>query len=402
MKTIAILKNAVQGYAWGSYSAIPELLGDPPPYERPQAELWMGAHPKAPSMVLEGNCLRPLPEAINEAPEDMFGTEAARKFNDQLPFLFKVLAALQPLSIQAHPNKLQAKDGFERENRLGIPLDSPHRNYKDPNHKPECLCALSRFWALSGFRPIPDMISLSEKIGGKLLLRHVHHLRVHPDADGLRNFFLSLMSMDSEQQQKVIAEVVDAAERYFGDGEPFQWIVRLRDAYPRDIGIMAPLFMNLICLEPGEAIFLPAGQLHSYLEGIGVEVMANSDNVLRGGLTPKRIDIPELLQTITFDPAGVQILSPQTLMTCEAVYYTETDEFMLCVVRVGGEKSYVSSEKRSVEIMLCTDGEAVIADRGSGETLPLCKGTAVIIPAAVKQYRITGEAVIYKAAVPLG
>ena len=156
MKTIGILKNTVQDYAWGSLTAIPELLGQPATGS-PQAELWMGAHPKAPSQVYHDGKWESLLQVIEAHPADVLGKEAAEKFGGKLPYLFKVLAAAKPLSIQAHPNSHQAKEGFARENRLGISLMASNRNYKDDNHKPECICALTRFWGMNGFRRIPEI-----------------------------------------------------------------------------------------------------------------------------------------------------------------------------------------------------------------------------------------------------
>ncbi len=284
MKTISILKNKIQEYDWGSYTAISELLGKLSHSDTPQAELWMGAHPKASSMVEENGEWFPLNELIGKYPEYILGKTAAKKFDNRLPYLFKVLAAVKPLSIQTHPNRLQAKEGSEKENKLGIPLNAPDRNYKDNNHKPECICAVTHFWGLNGFRKIPDILLLSEKISLKGLEKELHKIENNPNPQGLRIFFKSVMTLPSEKKKEIISYAAEQAEK-FSDNPVFEWIIRLYHEYPSDIGVLSPLWLNLICLKPGEAMFLPPGSLHSYLDGVGIELMANSDNVLRGGLT---------------------------------------------------------------------------------------------------------------------
>ena len=283
MRKIGLLKNTIQEYAWGSRSAIPELLGQSVPADKPQAELWMGAHPKAPSQVFFDGIWRSLPEVIQESPEETLGQKVAARFSNELPFLFKVLAAAKPLSIQAHPNKEQAWQGFARENELGIPFDAPHRNYRDDNHKPEIICALTPFWALNGFRRIEETLSLLEeaKIAG--LAEIVSFLRSHSNRDGLKKFFNHLMTMDSGKQGKIVEQAVNFAEKQTPEKPSWTWMIKLNEAYPGDIGVLSPLFLNLVRLEPQQAMYLPAGELHGYLEGVGIELMANSDNVLRGG-----------------------------------------------------------------------------------------------------------------------
>ncbi len=291
MRTIKLLKNTIQKYAWGSPTAIPELLGEQNPSHEPRAELWMGAHPKAPSFVnFDGQWLS-LTELIAKYPQEILGNDVALAFNNKLPYLFKVLAAAKPLSIQAHPSLNQAKEGFERENDRGIALDAPNRNYKDDNHKPECICALSPFWAMYGFRNIPDILALMGKNCPVGLAGELDLLKKQPDSRGLKRFFTDLMTMDSQRQKRVVDEAVQNANQYSDEDFAFHWMTRLADEYPTDIGILAPLLLNLIELKPGEALFLPAGEFHAYLEGVGMELMANSDNVLRGGLTAKHIDV---------------------------------------------------------------------------------------------------------------
>ncbi len=399
MRSIAVLKNTIQPYSWGSCSAIPELLGEAPPHQHPCAELWMGAHPKAPSLLQEEKCWKPLSHVIRDDPESILGRGAMEKFKSQLPFLFKILAAAKPLSLQVHPNHLQAREGFVRENHLGIPLDAPQRNYKDNNHKPECLCALSDFYALSGFRPAGEILAFGEMLSRTRLKQLLDYLHDHRDKEGVRWFFSELMRLEEKLQAVIIAEVVESARSLCSESAVFRWILRLYEEYPQDIGIISPFFMNLICLKPGEALFLPAGQLHTYLEGVGIEVMANSDNVLRAGLTHKHIDIPELLRIVVCEE-GTSILSPRLVSDCEAIYSAPADEFVLSVITVNKKKIHASAHRHSVEILVCTDGCGTITDQENHERLSIGKGMALLIPASVSCYSIEGDAVIYKAAVP--
>jgi len=304
MMQIAKLKNSIQEYAWGSYTAIPELLGEPSPAETPQAELWMGAHHKAPSEVIVGKRKIALPELIKEDPAAILGIKTAEKFNGSLPFLFKVLAMAEPLSIQAHPNLAQAIEGFAREKEQNIPIDGFKRNYRDANHKPEILCALTTCWALKGFRPIEQIVSIMAPLNITGIAPHVEALDRNPNEQGLRRFFASLLTLDPESKRMAVTEVLVHIHHNTGVteadcGSCRHWINKLNERYPGDIGVLSPLFLNLVEVKPGEALFLRAGQLHAYLQGVGIELMANSDNVLRGGLTPKHIDVAELLSNFT-------------------------------------------------------------------------------------------------------
>lgn len=401
MIRISTLKNPIQTYAWGSNTFIPELLGDPVPAEKPQAELWMGAHPKASSQVFCNNEWISLPEFIGKDPEGILGEGAAKKFSNRLPFLFKVLAAARPLSIQAHPNRDQAREGFARENAMKISLDAPNRNYRDKNHKPEMICALTPLWVLSGFRRIHHVIELAERIEAPALDDKVLLLRGQPEADGLKEFFTTLMTMNKGAQRRLVSQVVNCSERHSATHGALEWVIKLHQAYPGDIGVLSPIFMNVLRLEPGEALYTPAGRLHAYLEGAGMELMANSDNVLRGGLTAKNMDVPELLKILNFKHSRVDILEPERRQSGENIYRTPAKEFSLSVISVGKGSFFESSQKRSVEIMCCLEGDALVTDLGDGEGLSLTKGAVIIIPAAVKHYRIEGKATLYKASVPL-
>ena len=401
MTAICLLENTIQEYAWGSYTAIPELLGNDSPANTPQAELWMGAHPKAPSKVKCNGKWRSLLELIDKNSQDILGEKVAVKFKNRLPYLFKVLAAAKPLSIQAHPSLEQAKEGFERENRLGIPLDAPDRNYKDDNHKPECICALTSFWALNGFRKISDMIFLMEKICPPGLKKDFDLLCQQPNSRGLKEFFKALMIMDHLKQKQIIDDTVKNVDQLKDKNKAYQWVFDLNKEYPSDIGVLSPIILNLICLEPGQAMFLPAGTLHAYLDGVGIELMANSDNVLRGGLTPKHIDVKELLNVLNFEERDIDILKMDKINPCEHRYESHADEFALSVIATKTDTGYTSSDKRYVEILLCTDGNAVIVDLAGNNSVSINKGMSILIPAVVEKYSIKGNAVFYKAAVPI-
>jgi len=401
MTGICLLENTIQEYAWGSYTAIPELLGNDSPADTPQAELWMGAHPKAPSQVKCNGKWLSLLELIDKNSHDILGKKVAQQFKNRLPYLFKVLAAAKPLSIQAHPSIGQAREGFDRENRLGIPLDSPKRNFKDDNHKPECICALTYFWALNGFRKIPDMISLMGKICPPGLKKDFDLFRQQPNSGGLKEFFKAMMIMDRTTQKQVISDTVKNADQVKDKNNAYQWIIDLHEEYPSDIGVLSPIILNLICLEPGQAMFLPAGTLHAYLDGVGIELMANSDNVLRGGLTPKHVDVKELLNVLNFQERDVDILKMEKINPCEHRYESHAREFSLSVIAVKTDMNYYSPDKRYVEILLCTDGDAAVVDLAENNRVHIKKGMSILVPAAVKKYSIKGDAVFYKAAVPI-
>jgi len=401
MTGICLLKNTIQEYAWGSYTAIPELLGNDSPANTPQAELWMGAHPKAPSKVKCNGKWQSLLELIDKNSQDILGEKVAPKFKYRLPYLFKVLAAAKPLSIQAHPSTGQAREGFERENRLKIPLDAPDRNYKDDNHKPECICALTPFRALNGFRKISDIIFFMDKICPPGLKKDFDLFRHQPDSGGLKEFFKTMMIMDRTTQKQIINDAVKNAGQLQDKNKAYQWITDLNEEYPSDIGVLSPILLNLICLEPGQAMFLPSGTLHAYLDGVGIELMANSDNVLRGGLTPKHVDVAELLNVLNFEERDINILNMETINPCEERYESHAQEFALSVITVKTDMNYYSLDKKSIEILLCTDGDAVVVDLAGNNRVEIKKGVSILIPAVVKKYSIIGDAVLYKAAVPI-
>jgi mannose-6-phosphate isomerase len=405
LNKIVLLENKIKEYAWGSKTFIPDLMGIPSPQERPLAEMWLGAHPNASSLALMGNMQIPLNELINRDPEGTLGVSVANRFSNSLPFLLKVLAAAKPLSIQAHPNKEQAKEGFARENLKKIPLDSLNRNFKDQNHKPELICALTPLYALKGFRRNRDIIDLMDRVGAQACGLKSDLLWMQPEKGGLKGFFKSLLTMNKKRQNLVIEKIIGKVNDMETSEPAFQWMKRLHNEYPGDIGVFSPLFLNVVSLKPTEAMYIDSGELHAYLEGSGLEIMANSDNVIRGGLTPKHVDINGLIDMLEFVPHEPQIILPEEIGNNEAVYPTGSDEFILSVVSLKGggseSQSYHGPAQRSAEIILCTEGNARIEDIHKGEKLEVSKGSSLFIPASVEGYTITGVATFYKAAMPL-
>lgn len=400
MKTIFLLKNPAMKYAWGSPSAIPELLGIDNPAGEPWAELWMGAHPKAPSEILVDGRWEGLAEFIRNHPTKVLGTDAADRFHATLPFLFKVLAAARPLSIQAHPTREQARQGFAEENRMGIPLDAPNRNFKDDNHKPECICALTPFTGLNGFRSPDDILENVAILGIPSLDRKLAPLRRGSEAEGMRTAFQRLMATEAAETASLLSEAVAAARRCRNPDPAFDWMVRLHDAYPADIGVLSPILMNLVTLEPGRAMFLPAGAPHAYLDGVGIEIMANSDNVLRGGLTPKHLDVDRLMSVLRFEPTAVDILTPRPVSPVESVYPTPAEEFRLSVLQPKPEQGESILPGGTVQVLLCTRGRCTISDPRSGQAQEMGKGASVLVTASAPAVGIRGDATLYRAAVP--
>ncbi len=400
MNKIAILKNPIQEYAWGSKTEIQGLVGESASTDKPMAELWMGAHPKAPSEVLLDGKWQSLDKVIEKNPEPILGKRTAGRFSNHLPFLFKILAADRPLSIQVHPHLEQAQKGFAMENDLGIPLDAPNRNYKDNNHKPEILCALTPFQGMKGFRKVEEILDLMDRLSLASLSGEIDLLQKEPNSYGLKSFFSALMRMDKGRRNEVTDEAVKTAEKFADKDEVCRWVSKLNREYPGDIGILSPIILNMVLLEPGEAMYLPAGELHAYLHGLGIELMANSDNVLRGGLTPKHMDVPELLNIVDFETGPVRKVASTSIDSCRTIYETPAEEFLLSTISVDRENSFTSPSDRSVEILICLRGEAGIEDIGSGEILPMTRGQSIIIPSKISRYRIAGNALFYTASVP--
>lgn len=393
-----MLENPVRHYAWGSKTAIQKMLGLEPDLQTPWAELWMGAHPGSPSRVFVNGQWTGLDEWIRSNPEALLGTAAAEAYGKTLPYLFKVLAADQPLSIQAHPGRELARRGFERENSSGIPADAPERNYRDPRAKPELLFAVEPFSALIGFKNPAEITHLLSQICPQTLGPEIKALENRPEKTGIRDFFHSLMTMDKDRRKKITGEAVIRAEKM--DTPEAGWIRHLWGFYPDDPGLLAPAFLNLITIEPGEAVFLEPGVLHAYLSGVGMEIMANSDNVVRGGLTEKNIDSEQLLCVVKFSPGSPNRIKPKQTGDFEKIYPTEAKEFMFSEIRIDHGSIWQGPDRHSAEILFCRHGKAQVSAQGENSSLVIKRGQAVFVPAAVGKYQAAGSAVLYRAGVP--
>ena len=393
-----LLENPIQNYAWGSHTAIASMLGASVPSSKPEAELWMGAHEKAPSLVLPER--EPLSRLIEREPEQMLGTPLIARYGARLPFLFKVLAAETPLSLQAHPTLEQAKAGFAAEEARGVALDSPVRNYKDANHKPELLCALTPFSALCGFRKIEDTLSLFRALNLPHVGFLVDILEGLPTEDGLSQLFSTLLGLSRERRAELARETLDRCTLLAAVDGPFQhefsWAVSIGVLYPGDIGIVSALLLNLVNLSPGEAIYLPAGNLHAYLQGVGMEIMANSDNVLRGGLTPKHVDNRELLHVLRFDAGPVNVLRGE-MRGCARVYQTPAAEFELQSFRLLPGEGPTVTDRRGPEIVLCQQGQVTVSN--ALQRHELAQGQALFIADAEPSYTLSGNGSLFRASV---
>ncbi|MFI5759043.1 mannose-6-phosphate isomerase, class I [Streptomyces sp. NPDC051569] len=382
------LSNTVRPYAWGSTTAIPELLGVAPTGE-PQAEMWMGAHPGAPSRLDRGTGEQALSDLIDAAPAAELGAAAAGKFGPRLPFLLKLLAAGSPLSLQVHPNLAQAKEGYADEERRGVPIDAPHRNYKDANHKPELICALTPFDGLCGFRAPEDAAELLARLDVDSLKPYVDLLRAHPEEAALREVLTAVLAADPDEMAATVTETAAAAERLGGDCTPY---VSIAHHYPGDPGVIAAMLLNYVQLQPGEALFLGAGVPHAYLNGLGVEIMANSDNVLRCGLTPKHVDVPELLRIVRFEASEPGVLRPEASASGEELYETPTDEFALSRYTLAPGAAPRDLTAATPQVLLCTAGTPRAND------LQLTPGASVFVPAGEKA-QLSGSGTVFRATV---
>jgi mannose-6-phosphate isomerase len=396
---VNLLRGAVRTYAWGSRTAIAEFTGRPSPTAHPEAELWFGAHPGDPAWLETDTGEHSLLQTVREDPEGQLGAAVRSRFGDTLPFLMKVLAADEPLSLQAHPSAEQAAEGFAREDRLGIPVSSPIRNYRDRSHKPELLVALQRFEVLAGFRPAPKTVELMRALSVTDLDPFVGLLTGQPDADGLRALFTTWITAPQPDLDVLVPAVIDGAIHYVRSGEKefaaeAKAVLELGERYPGDAGVLAALLLNRLSLRPGEGIYLPAGNLHTYLHGVGIEVMANSDNVLRGGLTPKHVDVPELLRVLDFTPASESTLRPETSEDgIELVYDTPAPEFSTSVLGLDGDRlgHEVDAPSRhdGPQILLCTEGSAVVHAKSG--TVTLERGAAAWVSADDGPIRLVAQ-----------
>lgn len=395
------LTGKIQHYTWGGQEFIPQLLHVENIHQQPFAEYWMGAHPNGSAEIslAEKNNI-PLHAFIHENTEKLLGKSVAKKYND-LPYLFKVLDVKEMLSIQVHPSKAEAEKGYSRENEAGIPLSAPHRNYKDKNHKPEMMLALSEFWLLHGFKRKELLQDTLRQTEGLERLLPVF------EKDGYYGLYKTVMELAQTDVDRILQPILQKSIPLYQSNQlskttPSYWACKTigtenQNPVHIDRGIFSIYFFNIVHLHPGQAIYQGAGVPHAYLEGQNIELMANSDNVLRGGLTPKHIDVPELLKHTLFEGVSPKVIAEEK-KGLETVYPCPAEEFVLSRINIikGSDYNYTAF---SAEIVLLTEGAANLS--GAEETLPLKKGEAALIIAG-EDYCIStsSNAELYKAAVP--
>jgi mannose-6-phosphate isomerase len=408
------LQGAIQHYEWGGYDFIPRLLGVENQRQRPFAELWIGAHAKSPSLVVAGKDYVPLNDLISRDAERILGKDTAKRFQNHLPYLLKVLDARQMLSIQAHPDKRQAEKGFARENAAGISLKAARRNYKDDNHKPEAHVSLTEFWMLHGFRPseeiaawldsTPEVSKLMPDFPGRK--GSLQGTGIGP-ADSIRLLYALIMELPQEEVDALLRPLLARLRGSAGrdKNHPDYWALRAAAEFPLpeghiDRGLFSIYLLNLVHLQPGQGTYQPAGFLHAYLEGTTIEIMANSDNVLRGGLTPKYVDVPELMRILKFEGRRPNILEGKCTSEHEKVYLTPSREFELSSIHLQEEKVFQNVSTHSADSVILLRGKAKV--QAGQETCILDPGGICLISADVP-YSIAGvktDAVLFKASIP--
>ena len=393
------LEPARQQYAWGSTAAIPALLGvadDGAPW----AEAWYGSHPAGPARVAGGDVLSTLIEA---EPERLLGEDIIWRFGRRLPFLLKLIAPEQPLSLQVHPSQAQAAEGYALEEEAGIALDHPSRNYKDTNHKPEMVLALTRFQAVAGFRAPRRAVEVLAGLDSVLARRMRRTLRLNPTRYGIRQVFSDVVSASTRPTPEEISDLVaEIAARFEAGTSPSlrvdSNVLKMAVTFPGDPGIAAALLLNPVTLQPGEALFVPAGSVHAYISGLGVEVMASSDNVLRAGLTAKHIDVPEMLACVDYVAAPPVRPAPEYLSRATRAYYAPVDDFELMVTTVVAADGRLPVPGRGPRILLAVEGAMTLVTQADTQTL--AQGEAVFGGAAQHRLSVEGEGTLVQADVP--
>lgn len=396
-----LLGNTVQPYAWGSRTAIAELLGEPSPSAGPQAELWMGAHPSAPSVLTRDGVTVTLTAAIAAAPAVELGEAVARRFGGRLPFLLKVLAAEKALSVQLHPTRAQAEEGFAREEARGVPRDARERVYVDDWPKPEILYALTPFEALAGLRPAQEAADALDGLGVPELKDLSAALRVAPGPQAVAEALTQLLTWPENGRAAVVAKVVEAAAAEAGKAGPFaaayDAVVRMNVDHPHDVGLVCSLLMNHQVVEPGKALFMGAGGVHAYIRGVGIELMANSDNVIRAGLTPKHIDVPELVRVL--DPTvEVPVLTARETAQGIEVFEAPVPEFRLSRLTVADGAALPVPGDGGPRVLLCIDGEASVSCGTEPDGhLVLARGQSCFLAATDAGVLLTGSGTFFLA-----
>ncbi|WP_421798513.1 mannose-6-phosphate isomerase, class I [Haliscomenobacter sp.] len=394
-----LLEGVVQHYAWGGFHYIPDLLNQSNPEQEPCAELWLGAHPRGMAKVKRnGEAVQPLQSLIEQNPEGILGQATAQRFANQIPYLLKILDVDKMLSIQAHPNKAEAERGFAAENAAGIPLSAFNRNFKDDNHKPEMMTALTDFWLLHGFAAL-DKIQQNLQQTPEL-----QSLSAYFDGQSIRPLYAFVMGMPQAEIDDLLEPLAARllpllAADQLPKASADYWAARaLRDfRIPQgryDRGVISIYLMNVVNVQPGQGIFQDAGVLHAYLEGVNVELMANSDNVFRGGLTDKYVDADTLIQHLSFEPIEPKVFSGEAISDTLIQFKTPAPDFELSLIRLSAGKKHTQVSAAGPEILLVLKGEVLVNDN-----LQVSKGQSLFFPAG-SHYILSGNAEIYKAGMP--
>ena len=391
------LSGSVQHYSWGGTRFLPQLLSIENPNHKPFAEYWLGVHTGGPATVEVNQQAVLLSDIIASNPVAALSAPVYEQFGG-LPYLLKVLDVKDMLSIQVHPTKEYAKVAFEKEEAAGIPLTAPNRNYKDQNHKPEIMLAISEFWLLHGFKSEAKIIETLENTAEFQVLAPLFK------AEGLQGFYQFLMEMDQAQVNSLLSPVVKRALRHMQEGKidktcPEWWVAKLYENVagitPVDRGFFSIYLFNIVCVQPGQGIFQDAGVPHAYLEGQNVELMASSDNVLRGGLTPKHIDVAELINNIKFEHMEPLIIEGTTPCMGESVYPAPTTDFGIATIKLDGSFAF-EHQAQSMELFFVAKGGCVVNNQMSIKT-----GEAfVLFPGCSTTLNSSGETLIYRAFVP--
>jgi len=393
------ITQATQAYAWGSPDALQDTLALT--HDGVLAEAWMGAHPSAPSRVVDDG-LEDLLEFLGRGPRDVLGPDVVNRFGPQLPYLLKVIAAEHPLSLQVHPHIDAARAGYDAEDAAGVPLDAPHRNYKDRNHKPELVYALTQFEAMCGFRAPRRAAEMFADLDCPLA-QELHGLLVaQPSTAGIRAAFTRLLDPATRPGPDEVARLAEAVAGRLVEGSPSprtdRTVLLLQREYPGDPGVVTSMLLNPVTLQPGEAMFVPAGGVHAYLHGVGVEIMASSDNVLRAGLTPKHVDVPELLRNVDYVAAPPIRIAPEVFHGATKVFYAPVDDFELSVTELADDDEH-PLPGRGPRILLALGGELTVSTSNDG-ALTLTQGEAAFVPASDGRLSVRGRGRLVQADVP--
>jgi mannose-6-phosphate isomerase len=387
MPAVFPLHGVIRPYAWGSRTAIAELQGRPAPTDAPEAELWLGGHPGDPSTVTGPDGPVSLNALIAGDPKGQLGEQVAEEFGARLPYLMKVLAAESPLSLQAHPDAAYAKQAYAAQEAD----PAAPRNYTDGFHKPEMLVALTPFDALCGFRAPDVSAQVLENLRIPRLASVIAALRTGPA--GLRDAVRELLTWPADDRAALIDDVVRAAR------DDSALAADLASHYPGDPGVLVALLLNHVRLAPGEAIWMPAGNLHAYLAGTGVEIMAASDNVLRGGLTPKRVDVDELLRVLRFEVLDDPILPATEVAPGVLTWQVPVREFTLYRVTLTASTPPLRLPGEGPRIVLGATGDVFVAEAVDGTPVEVTPGTAAYVPAETGPATVAGVGEIFVAAV---